>query len=399
MNAEDIMRELNDIDQELIEEAAPKGNRRPWLRWASAAACVAAVLIGILAFAPREKNGSDSVTVSLGGVIRQYKGFLTQENALLFPWEYQTAAEQYTVMLLDGQEYRGRCRPIDETLLGQTLGTCEAYGGDIYTQQEYRENFETRSIAGMDDALLAAVKLDEKYYVFMKDDYDPPLTLGAFIDGYDLTNTLELTRFAVFRGYTTQGNYAMEEASDGSAAIWGILASCREAAFAEYDSIDLSGTDYISFTATSESLGIWKKVFYVTADGYVRTNIIEWGYSYFIGEEAAKKIIDYAMEHSVAAEFEPYSYQLAGTITEIGDDYILIDDSIIAADPEDGMVFKVPTEDIRVSRWLDFAGYGIGDFVAVQYTGGIDVEAGNIVLDAYSLSAAIIHDGEVLIPE
>ena len=65
----------------------------------------------------------------------------------------------------------------------------------------------------------------------------------------------------------------------------------------------------------------------MTADGYIRTNIFDYAYIFRIGEEAAEDIISYAKKNGVETEAEPYAYTLAGTITDIADGYIYLDDS------------------------------------------------------------------------
>ena len=71
-----------------------------------------------------------------------------------------------------------------------------------------------------------------------------------------------------------------------------------------------------------------------------------------------------------------------------------VDDSILAAGK--GMTFRVPTEDLLISRWLDFGGIGVGDLIAVSYTGGIKE---GTVQGAYNISPAFLADGNILIPE
>ena len=107
----------------------------------------------------------------------------------------------------------------------------------------------------------------------------------------------------------------------------------------------------------------------MTADGYIRTNIFDYAYIFRIGEEAAEDIISYAKKNGVETEAEPYAYTLAGTITDIADGYIYLDDSIMCVDENDGMVFKIPMDDIRISRCIDYAKMGVGDVVLVYYSG------------------------------
>lgn len=394
MTSKDILDSLNDIDPALVEAAAPR-EKRKYRRWLAAAACLAVVTVACIAAAG---NTAPSVSVDLGGMIREYteSSFISSETALIFPWEYQTICEQFSAMEFEGTPYRGRCRNISEPLLGDVLGSCEAVGYDTYTDREYTQTFEVRGILGVDPGCLLAVKLENAYYVFMADTYAPPVTLGEFLDRYDLPRTLPLNRFCVQEESKAVRYRCLEDSPTGADAIWDILETCRSAPFIEDVPWD-ARKDSLSFTVTSDALGVYKHAFYITADGKLWTNAMEWAYAYDIGKEAAEKIITYAMGHSKDAANEPYSYQLCGTVTEICDGYFLLSDAVLAKDG--GITFKVPATDLRISRWLDFGGIGVGDLIVVSYTGGIGEDADHTVCAPYELSKAILSDGKVLIPE
>ncbi|MBO5756897.1 MAG: hypothetical protein J6S28_04305, partial [Clostridia bacterium] len=98
---------------------------------------------------------------------------------------------------------------------------------------------------------------------------------------------------------------------------------------------------------------------------------------------------------------EPFEYRLAGTLTKIEDGYAYIDDSIMCVDPSEGMVFRVSTDDLRISRCLveDLTGIRSGDLVVITFRGGIDPEDGNLILDACSIEEAYFSDGDWYVPE
>lgn len=366
-----------------------------WKRWAVVAACFALVVAGNYVW-------NDFETELIGGVERNYKkyGASTLELATIWPVEYLTVSEKYSGMTFEGRGYRTRDNAIGAELLGETLGTCTAQGYDIYTDTIYTEEFEVRSIRNVEPQLLVAVGMEDRFYVYMQDEYDPPETLGQMLELSGLTETLNLQRFSVNEGHTAKGYYRIVDDS----YIWQILAECGDASIVgekESDDWDwgMGERNYVSFTATSEALGIYKKVLTITEDGYVKTNIFEYGYLYYIGKEAAGKIVSYAKEHATKAEFEPYEYRLAGKLTVIEDDYVLIDDSMLCRNPKDGMVFQVPMDDIRVRRCVEFGGLQTGDIVVVSFRGDIDVAAGNVIHGALSMEKGFLSDGEVLVPE
>lgn len=391
MNQKDILNALNHIDPAFIGETAPKKRRFP--KWLAAAACLVLVLgcaVGLLR--PWQLRQID-----LGGVTRLYrKSSASSETALIFPWEYRPVYDRYHAMTFRGEAYRTRANTLSPELLGEALGEAEASGYDIYTETAYTEVFPVYAIAGIDPSLLVAVEQEGRFYVFMKDAYSPPATLGEFLDSYCLAETLSLESFALVQDFSVQKHYRL---TGEDAAIWKLLQSCREA---EYLELELNHYDpkaepvqRVSFIATSEPLGIYKKSFRISSDGYLDTNLAEYGYVFHIGEDTARAIIDYALANCRETEPEPYTYTLCGTVTEIGEDYFLLDDGILAAGK--GMVFRVSTEDLRIRRWLEFGGVGIGDLISVSYTGGI--ENGN-VLGPYDIAKAFLSsDGHVLIPE
>lgn len=317
------------------------------------------------------------------------------EVAIIWPWEYMTVSEQYSRMEFDSRQYSSKGRALSAALLGEALGGCEAVGSDYRTGQEYRMTFEVYRINGISEKRMVAVEMNGEFYVFRHREYDPPVSFGELLDDYNLPQILDFDRFTVREGYKDKEYYSLED----DEYIWQILASCRDAVFVEDDPRNPGMKNYISFTATSEALGVYKRYFYVSADGYIRTNVFEWAYTFDIGEDAAGKIISYAVENGTETESEPYMYSLAGTLTEIGDGYILVDDSVLCVDPKDGMVFKVPTDDLRISRYIDCGEIKAGGAVRVGFTGDIDVEAGNLVNGVCEISNAIISDGKAWVLE
>ncbi|EKC51094.1 hypothetical protein LEA_17572, partial [human gut metagenome] len=116
-----------------------------------------------------------------------------------------------------------------------------------------------------------------------------------------------------------------------------------------------------------------------------------------IGEDAASKIIKYAKENSTEAEYEPYQNTIVGKITEITDEYILLDDSILCANPDDGITYKILLNDLRISRYAESGAIRVGENVQITYEGEIDES--NTIDSAISASDVVISGGDVLIPE
>lgn len=361
----------------------------PWLKWGSVAACFAVLAIACATILPSLTDGN---TVASS----KYKYRISAiENNIEWPWEYLTNGEKYGTVNFNGNEYHIKNQnTVSEELLGDVLGSCEAEGTDIYNNKKYTETFEVRTISGISEEKLIACGTEGEFYVYTLDDTAKPAAFGELMKLYGLAETLSLDRFTVCEGYEEKGCRNIKDDS----YIWQILSECDDAKlYDKEDFFDVSDRSYLSFTATSEALGVYKRVVYISEDGYFATNIFDYSYIYFIGEEAAGKIIGYAKDNSAESEFEPYEYTVSGTLTEIGDGYVLIDDSVLCANEKDGTVYKVLSDNIRMKRCVELTGIKVGDMVVVKYGGEISDK--NQINGAYSMDKGTLVEGDLVIPE
>ena len=395
-----IAEAMGEIDAELVGASAKERRKakQPWFKWSVlTAACLCVVVLAGVIVLPMMLGGDDILpgkdreTVSFGDLERQYKSTDTirTESGMMMEWptEYQTAMEKHTYVLWSLRNYVTSGMAVQPQNLGDKIGS---YLG-----------FEVREVKGAPEKHVIALGIEGVYYAYRcQDNYDDmPATLGELFDLYNLDEVMELDRFTEHKG-REETYYALND----DAYIVEVLASCRDAAlYVSKEGKEWErGEDYLSFTMTSEALGVYKKAMYITKDGYLWTNVFNFAYIYEIGEEAAEKIIAYAMENSQEKPMEPYEYRLSGTLTKIEDGYAYIDDSIMCVDPSEGMVFRVSTEDVRVSRCLveDMTGIKVGDLVTVTFRGGVDLEDGNLILDARSIDKAYLTDeGDAVVPE
>ena len=397
MKSEKLQDAIGEVRDSYIQDAAGKtaGKKNAWMKWAiaAAAACVC-LFLGISRF-----SGSRPERTSVGGVMREYKNasVMGTEEAIEWPWEYKTVFERFPVILFDGREYALKTSviSIEEDLIGNSLGYGDGTGFDVYSEQEYRQDFAIWKIRGVAEDLMIAAEIDGRFYASQRNEYDPPETFGEVLDNYSLAELLPLRRFSRYKDGGESEYYSLAD----DAYIWRVLAQCRDAQFVEDEAGGRVGRDWIVFTATSAALGTYKRAFYVSADGYISTNIFNWAYTFRIGEEAASDIISYATEHAAKAEREQYLYSLAGTLTEIGEGYILVDDSILCANEQDGMIFKVLTSDLRIRRYIDCRQIGVGSIVVVNFTEPVKAAEGYVIDSAVSMSVGAIYEGDVTVLE
>lgn len=382
------------IDDDLIANATENGTqtkRISWLKWGSLAACFAVLVIAGAAVLPSLLGRN----VTPSGNNERYKEYSIQaESEIMWPWEYRTVYEKYTNVEIDGIEYSGKCRAVSEVLVGEGIGTYTVIGYDgVNADKKYTAEFEAYKLKDISQSRFIAVKMEDSYYVFMSDEYAPPSTLSELMNDVNLPNAVELNRFSENGDGPDSSHFTLTNDD----YVWEVLSECRTAPFVEEQMWTTTGRNYLSFTITSEALGVYKVALYITEDGYLWTNAFNYQYLFNIGKEAAGKIISYAKENSAEAKYEPYRNCVIGTIAQITDEYILVDDSVLCNNPADGITYKVMLNDLRISRYVNYGVVKVGDTVQISYEGEIDET--NTVTTATSASKATISNRDALIPE
>lgn len=383
---------IGNLDEDLVEAATEcKKKQNHLLKLGSIAACFAVIIVVGALVLPSLLGGEPTP----GGTNDRYKdiNIMADESVIVWPWEYQTVFEKYTEVTIDGIVYRSHGRLVSEELLGDLIGTYTVLGIDEIEGDRYTEKFEVYQLKYADKSQFVAVRMEGSCYTFKRDNYEPPHTLGELFKLVDLPKAIELKRFSVNGDSPNKKHYTLSNDD----YVWEVLAGCENAPFVEDEKWVAHDREYYSFTITSETLGVYKGAMYVTVDGYLWTNAFNYQYLFNIGEDASSKIIKYAKENSTEAEYEPYQNTIVGKITEITDEYILLDDSILCANPDDGITYKILLNDLRISRYAESGAIRVGENVQITYEGEIDES--NTIDSAISASDVVISGGDVLIPE
>ena len=380
------------LDEDLIAEASTwkaKNRRSAWLKWGFIAAGFLAVLIACAILVPpllhREKQ--------VNPLDERYKDFAYFVEAVgtLWPWEYRTVGEQYRYLTVDEKSYEGTARTVSEELVGERVGefTVTGYGYERDDVQVHSMQVETFVLKCISKDWYLAAKMEGEYYVFKNTDQIPAKNLGELLDQVDLPKIITLRDFTEEIGYQTVKQYTLNDDS----GIWKILTEeCRDAGFVEGNLWNDEKREKLSFTITSESLGVYKVAMYVTTDGYLWTNAFQWPSIFGIGREAAEKIIQYAKEHSTASEYTPYLKAVYGKVSQVTDEYVLIDDSELCNDPTKGIVYKVLLNDLRITRYFETGNLKLGDDVAIFYEGDMADEKEHAIDSAISAQQIWIQD-------
>ena len=400
MTNKDIYRSFGGLDPELIIKAAPtekavKKKNNVWLRFSAIAACFIVALSAVILIPTMHADEPDAVADSDSGDRYNDFSIISGEYGIVWPWEYKTVYEKYFSIDVDGSEFVGRKRALPSSYVGEMLGTYKATGYDDTSDKTYFESFEAYTVKGVAPDRLIAVKMEDHYYAFISKKYSPPEKLGGVLEAYSLPQYVKLEGFSV----NENGKAEAYRLLNDDEFVWNALNNAKNAEAADPIGWHENRGGYISFTVTAEALGVYKRAMYVTESGYVWTNAFDGEYLYFIGADVAGSIIRYAEENSVPAKSEPFNKMVAGKVVEITECYILVDDSVLCKNPEDGITYKIMINDVRISRYVECGAINVGSTVIVVYEGDIDKKNGNKIVGAIDISEGIITSGDILIPE
>ena len=204
-------------------------------------------------------------------------------EAVIIPrWDERTLPTQFMEFDLNGIYYNTKNHIIEGYHIGDTLGTVTMEGQDVYEDKIHSINAEVFSINGISNNCAVAVKFNgyDNYYVYINRDYSPA-TLGELVDSLKLSDTISF-------GALTPDDRTFVNDYDRT-VLKEFLNEYRDCATL----FDYAGyRKLFSVSASVDMLGISNKSLAVTEDGYITTNIMEWGYAFYIGEEKAKEIAD-----------------------------------------------------------------------------------------------------------
>lgn len=417
---EKILQELGEIDPAFVAQADPArpALHKPYTRWLVIAACLVllsvAVTVGVMIakrgnadepppYAPPQTDNDRPLWVD--NRERNGKTHMTESSAIVWRWEYRDLTERYTSLQFQGREYGIRyclsntAPTLSSAYLTEKLGDTVAKGYDMYEEKEHTVPCSVYGIAGLDSAEFLAVRFEdaEGYYVYKCHEYDPPSTLGEMLTRYRLSEYVSLPSFYYAKDNEQEGHYAF---SDGAAEeIWRLLEKHADTPFAS-DYTYYGNKEHVSFSLHSTQLGIENLSLTVNSEGYVFTNLADFGYYFQIGEEAAMEIISYAMANKGDTPAPTRAY-LVGQVTEITDTYFKLDDSVMMKDPSQGIVFTVSTESVRIRRYFDMGIVKVGSTVFVTYDGKIYADDPTKIENPLSLDKCFISENgeDILIPE
>lgn len=305
--AEKLLRAVGDVDNELLADADnAKTVKRPMkiarVAWVCAAClCIAAACVigagrfgwfdGIVQTTAKPwpvytVNGN---TIAATGI---------PETAMIPRWDEMQDYERFNGMDFGGEEYYTTCKMLSAEKVGDSLGTANLKGYDIYSEKEYTETLTVYEINGIASDCAAAVRFEgsDDYCIYTRvwKEFE---TLGDMINSLDLNNTLK-TGTARF-GETWIRN------ADGSSEYHEFEAEVPEEKIREmllgdetlpnvYDDVESPfRKECLEISVDVPEIGCENHAIELTEDGYLRTNILETGKEFYIGEKRVREFMEY----------------------------------------------------------------------------------------------------------
>ena len=388
-NSKRFLERMNELDDDILNQAEnTKKNRGHFLKIGIIAAAIGfIVVIALLVAIPSIKNAwknhdvgeEQFLQVPISDVYwvdtrkRNDNEYLMEQGAIVWPWNCRDVYNQYTEITLNDNPYRARSSyyggEVYADQIGKKLLSTDCAGFDMYKDEKYSIKCDVFEITGVDSERIVAVKYEgyDGYYAFIKDAYQAPNTLGGLIDSLDLSNNVKLNSFYYDEkndGNDVEEHYALSDSK--SAELWNIIKKYADAPKASQELF--SGTEErIGFAINSSTLGVYNLSFAFNSDGYLTTNIENYGYVYNVGKEAYGEILEFALKNKQLVIIPEKQY-LVGSVTEIGEDYIKVDDSIFMKDPDDGIEFTVYATNMNIRRYIISGYLKVGDTVCVEHS-------------------------------
>ncbi|MBQ8408687.1 MAG: hypothetical protein IJY39_07460 [Clostridia bacterium] len=428
-NNEFLQDAIGAIDEELIKEAKEEKKPALWKKWIPAAACllllISAIPISLMIGNfnnPSVSDDTDTSAIDTSPIFdnngreiwvdnRKYKDGTDaygEEIAYEWAWKYLDMHEKYWLIDVEDKNssYYFINLKVPEELLGDFLGDMIAYGYDDFGEGgRYEINCIAYSIKGAPDNNAMAVKLEgtDEYWIYhiRKAIYQSPAYLGELISSKNLKQTYQFLNFEYDHDNdATTWDVKYDLSEECSNHIWSLLEKCQDAEFMESSiSNPYKNIKYVQFNNTSIPLGRQGVSITIYANGVLATNVLSYYTDYFyIGKNVAAEIIEYALENGEKAP-ESTNKWVAGTITEIGENYFKINDAPMMENEEDGIEFVVNTTDIKILRYFMSGILKVGDTAIVRYNGNIYADEPTVINGAYSIDECHIYGGDAYVPE
>lgn len=321
MNNMDLLKAIGDIDDKyLIEESNIKEKSRIApnrmvnfmkklkLKYVLATICVIFVaIIGVYKSGMFTSNPEIAISKKDNWIIKEIqidKNASHESIAILPKWNEMSISQQFNEVLYNNSRYSSKTTKISNDNILKSIGDAILTGKDTYTETSYNKKAELYSIKDISDKCAIAIKFegDTDYYVYVNA-YYRPATLEEFMKDLNLEkNTSFGTIYYNYWDEDLKENVNVEFYNVDNKEIWQKLFSNRNLQNVHSDNDTAKYTSErfsydINISVDIPMLGYKNISVSLTDKGYLLTNILETGKTFYIGEDKVQDFLNYIKEN------------------------------------------------------------------------------------------------------
>ena len=205
----------------------------------------------------------------------------------------------------NGIEYSAQGSEVEPQSVGTLVGQTTLVGYDIYeNDRKYTKTGQIFALNRISPNCAVAVQLEgfDEYFIY-KNGWYTPETMGDLIDDLNLRENLVINQidYSYWKdGRTVNGNFIqMQYTIADPSVVWEMLLNDR--------TLKNEGDAHYSKAAMGVSVDVLivgqKNIsLAVNEDGYLQTNILDSGKSFFIGKDKVQAFIAYVLAHGNGTE-------------------------------------------------------------------------------------------------
>ena len=234
-------------------------------------------------------------------VVKKEDYYKTENPLAIVPkWDELTITQQFSLFKYNGENYNIRYAVIPEEMIDKTIGNVELEGYDTYTKNTYTHKATGYIVNSFPKECIIAIKYEgtNEYYVAINANYRPA-TLKNFTEDLHLRDIVSFGTIH-YEYFTTDkdGNKHYENIEFPNVdndIIWLML----------FDDVSVENVHsdrefharLMSISVDIPLLGYKNISVSVSEDGYLMTNILETGKTFYIGKQKVKKFVNYIIEN------------------------------------------------------------------------------------------------------
>lgn len=306
MRKETISEAISNIKNRYIEEAVkeeeaeivhmPESSKlsrhRIWMKWLPMAACICVAVAGMgMFFGATSKEPEND---------REQESRETMESIAVIPhWEDEPIYNQYGSVEWEGVIYNTRGAQLPADRIGEFLGEVTATGYDHYAEGDGIRTTTAKIYAitklSTECAIAVLYEGTDTWYP-CKNHLFKPQTVGAFLEAFNAKE--EIVFGTIHYSYKNdEGHYVnayFENVDDQLIWDW-LLADLEAKDMSQEMELYQQPRKILGISVSVPLLGIQNIALSVMEDGYIKTNVVDTGALFYIGEAKTQAFVDYIL--------------------------------------------------------------------------------------------------------